>query len=362
MKRDFFILLVLLSALFVMELPAKKYELYGYSDFLFYNGERGNETTSFFSQNRTNILLASEFAKKWDFFLNLEFKGAFKLGNKSTSWSGEEEAKVEGSLELEEAWTGYTVSEKLKLKAGIFHAPFGSFNVIQDASPTYISVRPPLIYDDDFRSWNPVSIIPDKANLEISGRFPGKNLALEYHLYAGNGLGKGPENFSDGSDISFGGRLKLNYNENLGIGFSTYYDNARIESPFHQGVYNEKRRLFSVDADYTFWKFNVNAEYILNKNSNEDLGKFDRTFFYVNLNVEVVEKVRLYAEINNYKDKIPDTSVEARLGHGINKAIFGINFKPNWVTAIKAEVQRYYFTKHFRNSNTVFIASLSVVF
>lgn len=362
MKKYFSILLILSAAVMVMQLPAAKHELYGYSDFQFsYSKMLGDENKSF-SQNRTNILLSSEIVNKWDFFLNIEFNGSFRMQKDFNPETREEGIRVDGSIELEEAWTGYTFSDKLKLKAGIFHAPFGSFNVIQDSSPTFISVRPPLIYDDDVRGQNPISIIPDKANLEICGRFRKKKLAFEYHLYTGNGLGSSTGHIGGGSDLSFGARFNINYDENLKIGVSTYYDNAHIENQFHKQSYSEERTLLSVDLDYSFWKLNVNAEYILNKNNNEKLGKFDRTFFYVNLNLEVLKKVRIYAEIDKYKDHIPDSVAQQHLGNGINKAIAGINFKPNWVTAIKAEIQHVYFTQGMQPDNTRFVTSLSVIF
>ncbi|MCP5104964.1 MAG: hypothetical protein GY950_16375, partial [bacterium] len=237
---------------------------------------------------------------------------------------------------------------------------------IQDASPSYISVRPPIIYDDKFRSGYPTAIIPDRANLEVSGTFRKKDVSVDYHLYMGNGLGNmqssGPKNFTGNTNMAVGARLRLNYDENLKIGVSSYFDNAVIAGRFYGKTYNEKRVLLSVDADYTLWRFNVNGEYFFNSNKNDTLGKFNRTFFYVNLNFELMKKVRIYAEIDTYQDKIPDKNVASLLGNGINKAIAGINFKPNWVTAIKAEVQHFFFKGKFKPSRTTFTASFSVIF
>lgn len=382
MKRKINILLitVLLTA-GVMELPAKKIELYGYSNFLlsYYNPAKGKENYTF-SQNRTNILVKSEFFKRWDFFVNVEFTGTFKVRSKP-SYSVDskgvktltQETETTGMLELEEAWTGYTASEKFKIRVGQFHASFGTFNAIQDMAPTYISVRPPLIYDDKVREDNPVSIIPDKSNLEISGIFRRKNFALEYALYAGSGAGGKPAGFKMDTDVSVGARLLLNFDENIKLGFSTYFDKAYyddylIETFLKDGKpskepmdFSEKRASFSSDVDITFGRFNVNAEYIMNKNNNNGLGKFDRTFFYVNINAEIVRKLRIYVELDSFEDNSPAKGIRTWYGKGLNKFIGGINYKPNWVTAIKMEVEHNYFRgKDWDDWR--FLASLSVIF
>ncbi|MCP5104590.1 MAG: hypothetical protein GY950_14485, partial [bacterium] len=144
MNRKMYVVVIMmvLPGVGVMQLPAEKYKLYGYSDFQFFHSVSGfgDKKAAFFTQNRTNILLSSEVFKRWDFFLNIEFNGAFKLQPGYDPKTKEKKTEMEGNLELEEAWAGYTVSPKLKFRAGVFHAPFGSFNDIQDASASYISV------------------------------------------------------------------------------------------------------------------------------------------------------------------------------------------------------------------------------
>ncbi|MCP4216114.1 MAG: hypothetical protein GY765_15800, partial [bacterium] len=137
----------------------------------------------------------------------------------------------------------------------------------------------------------------------------------------------------------------------------------------------EDRVLLSVDMEASFGIFNAYGEYILNKNDNQLLGKFDRTFFYINLNARILKKLRLFIEFNRYGDKNPDPKVNFFLGDGLNKAIVGLNYQPNWVTAVKAEVQRYYYSNEselgpglppellkMRTANTKFVLGVTVVF
>ncbi len=363
------ILLILVS--FSYSLDMKKYDIYGYSDFIFLYGKQGEQKVGSFLQNRTNLIMGSEFFKRWNFFMNMEFNGAVEIqasdeGNLSTS-------KTKGKFQLEEAWASYTVSDAFIVKAGIFLAPFGSFNVIQDKSPTYISVRPPMIYDDDFRNRNPVHIIPEKCNLEVSGKLINKKVKLEYYVYAGNGLGT--DNSSLDADLSkaFGTRITFNYNEDLKIGFSTHFDNALFSfTPKDNSFgntedkptisYSEKRSLFSIDFDYTLSRFNINGEYFFNHNRPGIFPHFNRIFFYTNLNMMIIEKLRGYVETDYYKDRVAREDVREYLGNGIYKNIVGLNFKPNWRTALKGEVQFYSFKGRFNPSFTVFMTSLSVIF
>ncbi len=391
--RRFILCLCILVPAVMAAWGEKKIDVYGYSDFTFSYWKQFGSTKFALSQNRTNILLSSQFFKRWDFFVNIEFKGSYKLtysdGSKDR-WPGEEtfappfeaggevqgewQDDTSGRVELEEAWVRYALSEKFEIRLGSFHAPFGVFNTIQEASPTYITVRPPMIYDRDIRESIPVSIIPDKTNIEVTGLFRGGKLAFRYHLYLGNGLGSHLREYSLDSGFAVGGRVQLNYDENITLGFSTYFDEAVYDPGFIErffdpenaeaieGRIHEKRALYAVDIDWTLGPVNLNGEYILNKNNNDLLGKFDRKFYYINLNVAVLPKVRLYGQWDHYLDKSTEKQLRAFMGNGLDKYIFGINYKPNWVTAIKAEVQRYNFSHSFMEPYTRFVAGLSVIF
>ncbi|MCP4216673.1 MAG: hypothetical protein GY765_18620, partial [bacterium] len=226
--------LIFLLAVAFTDVPAaakKKIEVFGYSDFSFSIDKVHGQKRREFSQNRTNLLLISELARKWDFFINVEFNGHLKL-NSQKSMMGGTEIEASGGMELEEAWVGYALSEKFKIKVGLFHVPFGYFNVIQDVSPSYITVRPPMIYDDVFREGMPVSIIPDKANLEVTGKLHGRDLIFQYHVYMGNSSGNSLLQADDAPGFSFGTRLLLKYKDTLRFGFSTYFDTIAYSQRF----------------------------------------------------------------------------------------------------------------------------------
>ena len=110
MKKHVVLIVLLLIGSWHSDLIAKTYELYGYSDFLFtYKKERG-KTESSFVQNRTNLLLASQFFKKWDFFVNVEFTGAYSSQGTIDTEGRQTKTETNGRLELEEAWTRFTLS------------------------------------------------------------------------------------------------------------------------------------------------------------------------------------------------------------------------------------------------------------
>lgn len=359
----------------------KKFELFGYSDFHFKYGEQRGQTVRAFTQNRTNLILSSDFEKRWTFFLNVKFSGSFEIRSMpkpttplpSTAPPQIPSSLGKGKFELEEAWTRYTVSDRLEIRAGLFYAPFGYFNSIQDQAPVFITVRPPMIYDDSQRGVMPIFIIPDKANLQLSGSLQRQKFFLNYSVYIGNGMGNSVEDFKAPGNFSAGSRILLNFNEFVKLGLSCYFDKALFSSSFFKSMTDpvtgkplpeiyEQRQLFGVDADINIGKFNLNGEFIYNNSNNNLWGKFNRKFYYVNLNMELIDKVRLYGEINYYDDKAKTPIIKRNIGKGIYKYIAGINFKPTWQTAIKTEVQYYYYLDSIRSTDTMLVSSLALIF
>ena len=51
-----------------------------------------------------------------------------------------EDDKAVGGIKLERAWFQYAFSSKLKLRAGKFLTPFGNYNILHDASPSFTAV------------------------------------------------------------------------------------------------------------------------------------------------------------------------------------------------------------------------------
>lgn len=363
MKRSRVVVLLAVVLLCSLHLTAaKKLKLYGFSDFLFHHVTPEDGTVSSFMQNRTTLILNSEFIRKWDFFFKLQFTGSYlqsaPLDPPDPMNPDEDESETYGRLELKEAWTRFSVSEKLNFRAGIFLAPFGSFNVLKDDTPSFLTIRPPLIFDDNFNRQTPVGLIPEKGNLGLSGTFHLTDVSLNYDLYVGNGTGVSPATIDYNTDKAIGARLKCSVKDFLKFGSSVYLDNAQLNDAVNEPAEMEKRVVWSFDFEVTLSLFNLYGEYMHNANESDTLGSFNRSFYYANANLRVMENVTLFVQMDRYRDESFKLDPSIGIPGGtIRKMIYGVNYKPNWKTAVKFEIQRY----SYPDDKLVLVAPYTVV-
>ena len=129
------------------------------------------------------------------------------------------EARIEhqGRIEIIQALAGFTPSEALQLRAGMFLVPFGKFNQDHRAHQT-LHVNPPLSVETLYpHAWRDLGV-------QAVGVFSG----LSYSLYYGNGLAEGSrlsggQQFQDNnSNKCFGGRLAWIPDPGLEGGYSYY--------------------------------------------------------------------------------------------------------------------------------------------
>jgi hypothetical protein len=137
------------------------------------------------------------------------------------------DARSSGEIVLNDVYLTYTVNEWMKFRAGKFATPFGLWNTLQYAAPTYVTIKQPG--RDSFYSRG--STTDTDANLY--GRYAqgawllGEYDKFFYDFYVANGKTSLRAHLDDNKDKSFGGRLGVNLNigeSNLKLMYSRYQD------------------------------------------------------------------------------------------------------------------------------------------
>ena len=157
--------------------------------------------------------------------------------------------RSETMVEVEEAWVGVTPSERVQLKLGFYHVPFGRYNT---ANRPYQNpfIQSPLpqayLYPE---SWRDIGLLAE-------GRWG----FFGYALYLGNGLREGTD-LRDGQQFvdnnrnkAAGGRVTLALGQGVEVGGSYY-----------QGKYDDaderNLKLFGADASWSSQGFLLLYEY-----------------------------------------------------------------------------------------------------
>lgn len=122
-------------------------------------------------------------------------------------------------LEVKNYWGEYVVSDKIKIRAGKIYRPFGQFNELLDAVPTYLGMEPPELFDKDHL------MLPRVGKIMLHG---GTDVGENYLTYAymldsdENMLASNNEELS----LSHSWNLKFSMmNDNLVFGHSGFLAN-----------------------------------------------------------------------------------------------------------------------------------------
>ena len=363
------ILQLMLLLLFVTaNISAQDSELniFGYSDLLLkndfnreVNGADVDEPITF-SLLKSVIILSSEFSDNWDYTIQLEFSRDFSLGH-----------DVGGEFSLFQSFFKYNHSRRLTILGGKFITPFGKFNAIHDASPTFVTVGAPGFFDDLFKDEFHFEGIPETANLGIEGR----TNTFEYSVFMGNGEGSNDLNFDANDFKMFGSRMGILTGRGLTFGFSFYRDKKMHQEEDEEGhgaeeeVEEEEEEeeheaegpvdvlAYGADVRFDLGDLDIRAEAVLSSVT-ENIGEHDENrderFAFISFAYHLAPKITPYVQYELYDN----------LGGELNftQLSFGITFKPVFQVSIKGEVrQRRFDGDEFGNATTV-QSAVSVLF
>jgi hypothetical protein len=303
-----------------------------------------------FDQHHFNLITIFHLDKRFRVFGEIEWEHGFFL-------EGGEEAS--GEFNLERAWLEYKYSDAFKIKVGKFLAPFGIYNLVHDATPTYLStLLPNPVYGKHTNTIGEKQKFYSKfaTGIQILGSLFIRDWECDYYIYMSNGRGADPGEKDENSNKGVGGRFVIFTPLNIfKLGTSYYADkngNAR----------NTTQKTFGVDAEFEYMHLNLHGEIIqfyLEKVDTNGIpnGEFRRgRGYYLQGSYSLFDKLTPFLR---YEFFDPDLFNDGDGEYGI---VVGINFSASPRVILKNEVHFNRFQDEARNPYEHFIASLAVAF
>ncbi len=178
-----FISLIFLSFAINSFSQSSKFHIYGFFNTELTYGElspNSEQRVWHFDQNFLNVLTNYYISDEFSIATEIEWENAARIGPDETI----------GRLNLAKSYLEYKPTDNFQLKFGRFLTPFGIYNERHDATPTFISSRPPqFIYDEHYaattnhegRLFNKFS-----TGIMLQGNYFHKDWKLRYQLYVTN--------------------------------------------------------------------------------------------------------------------------------------------------------------------------------
>lgn len=205
--------------------------------------------------------------EKVDIYSQLIYEHApfydIKIGSTGTT-TRELDARSSGETTINDMYLTYTAKDWLKLRAGKFATPFGFWNTLMYAAPTYPTVKQPG--RDTFYARG--STTDTDANLfaryAMGAWLLGSYENFSYDLYLTNGRTKLAQHVDDNRDKGFGLRLANEFtlgSSKLKLLYSYYQD--KLRSDVTQAFFNQQTNAFG--AEFSAGDLKLTGEYALSK-------------------------------------------------------------------------------------------------
>ena len=286
----------------------EKVSIYGYSSFEY---ERQINSQGFGDPN------GSFDADLFDIVINVQVNDKLRATADITWEHGAASEDDRGNVALEYGFAEYAFTDLFKLRAGKMFTPFGIFNEIHTAKPTYLSVK-------EAASTNkPKSIIPGAPRfyprwgvgpaLQGDGNLFDKH--IDYNLMLTNGEQEDTNPFEEDNNTSKAVNFRARYDltDNLLIGSSFYYDDGVAVDTMSVGA----------QFEYNRGSFRLLGEGVWGKIDPMTQTRFHHLGWFVQPSYEFDNGLTPYFRFEHYD---PNTDISE--DHGFN-AILGINFNYN---------------------------------
>lgn len=265
-------------------------------------------------------------------------------------------ADSEGEVAVERAWLEYVRNDRFKLRAGKFITPFGIYNVIHNASPTFLTTSLPLIY----QSHRPFGLGKDRlygrfyTGLQLLGTIR-THSGIRFWYTVGLGNGRSGEQFSEDNDTnkSLLGQLRLQYKQ-FNLGFSHYRD--RNETGF-SGLSEARERSTAADLTFRQGGFKIHGEYARFSMERATGSGFQvADSYYGQISYRIKETITPVIRYDRFDpDRGSPDNRERQL-------LIGLNVSPHPQVFLKTEIHFNAFQEPGEPSNRLFLSSVSVAF
>jgi hypothetical protein len=307
----------------------------------------GNSKASFGLQ-QMNIMMRKDLGQNFSAFINLQMTNSF---NTERMW---------GTMNLEEAWMKYRLSEGFSIQGGLLIPAFNNLNEIKNKTPLLPYIIRPLIYESSFSTIiDNGDFVPEHAFVQVSGTQNLSQVKLDYAVFLGNSepsyifttgaLSTSPAGDDTTTFKMVGGRVGIRTGD-IKAGISATYDREKAEEEIIPGMIlsagNVPRIRIGGDLSFKIKDFSFEGELITVTFPMNDLTKaslhqlvrmttipgtnispfhagLDEKFGYVNLMYDINDQWYVYCGGDYLQD-----DAETFFKDGLTLLTFGGGYRP----------------------------------
>jgi hypothetical protein len=302
---------------------------YGYSQIDFSIAQKVNDRAKF-EINRVEVIGDFELSPQSRFLTDIEMEYNAYLGPNGNV----------GNIKFSQVWAEYSFMPEIKLRAGKILTNFGLYNKIHDASPTYFSISPPLLYE----RFNPNKDFTKKQRFygkyllgsELTGSINLDEIGsqFEYSLMFGNGRIEyvGDTYVEKNTGVSGRFLYRPGFLNGMQIGSSFYTDENQVGIA---GVANGRELIAGLEFEYDWRNIQIQSELYISKFKN--LSNLDQSakLSYLQVAYTFDDIITSYLQLNLIKLDDMKSDLNGLVILGLNHAISNKFF-------IKFETQYHY--------------------
>jgi len=256
----------------------------------------------------------------------------------------------QGNQALEYGFVEYALSDKLKLRFGKMHTPFGVFNEIHTAKPAFLSVKEAPSLNKNSRIVGGGYLFYPRwgSGIEAHGDAVVHGMDLTYDVLVANGDSEtvNPFELDNNTSKSVTSRVRLDVTDNIRVGYSFYHD--RLDSTSFTTIQSH-----GLEAEWSLARFRVLGEVAVGSlglksggsqrqigwyvqpsvhlshgitpylrydsfNPNRDVADVDGHCFLVGVNIELAKNFQLKLENNDFRGGSKSTLAKYP-GNGYNE-------------------------------------------
>ncbi len=304
-----------------------------------------------FDQHHLNIINSYEIEKRLTMVVEFDWEHGPSL----------EKDDFHGSIYVSRSFLEYKNRDALRIRAGKFTIPFGIYNELHDATPTFLStLLPSSLYGRHELSTGAESThLPSTGvGALVLGRFFINDFECAYQVHLTNGRGADPSERDDNTNKAIGARLTISpYQEKLRIGASIYRERNGTEN-------NALQQFLGSELEINLSRFQIQTESIFSKLEKIDsTGNLTNDFlndlgYYVLGAYTVSDRLTAFAWYDFHNPDTENSQQKERAYH----YVVGLNFALTTQAFLKGEVHFNRFEAPASKNYELFISSITVAF
>lgn len=263
-----------------------------------------------------------------------------------------EDGRAVGGIKLERGWFEYAFSNNLKLRAGKFLTPFGNYNIVHDATPSFTTtILPSSLYGKHGSRGRLFSKF--SLGVMINGAFSNDEWESEYSLFLTNGRGNNPYEVDDNANKGIGASFSI-----LDVDRTVQFTATAYRDRNNENGLNTREAAYSGSLRFWFNQFKVEGEgalFRLETGNNSGI-YINKRGGYIQCEYTIRNKFTPVFRFDLFDpDNKSANDLETVLTAGMNLAL-------DQNTFLKSEIHFHQFDNNLQDNFRMFISSLAVAF